>query len=196
MLNTFQKLEHLAMNVEDISTQVFAYSNHLPKQARWQAELMLEDIEAKEKLNMTFEKMVRLSESFERAVAVLEQSPDLLARERIAGINALSNERVKTLEDIDRQRLLSLEWLTNERITVLEALQKERMMVLDALEKERMAALEQIESFGDRISEKIILETKHLIDHFYLRAAQLSGVIFFVVFIAVYIIFRRLKRLE
>lgn len=67
----------------------------------------------------------------------------------------LREERIKTLAEIDRERKETLSYLT----------------------RERQATMAELESIGDRIVANALVRSERLVDHFFIRALQLAGVI-------------------
>jgi len=97
----FQTVNTVAGQVADLKGRLALYADQLPRQARWQAELLTEEV-------------------FVRIVGA-----------QITNAFALiSAEREAVLESIERQRLETLEMLQSERERILERVSAEREAVL------------------------------------------------------------------
>ncbi|UCG13066.1 MAG: hypothetical protein JSU72_00800 [Deltaproteobacteria bacterium] len=174
-LSAFEAVGQLTIGMDDLAGQLTIYSEYLPRMARWQAELVLDEVVVKEGVRVTVEELNQLAVSLARVTSVLEQSPDIIAREREATLKALRRERVAVLKSIDDQRVATLRWLTKERIAATDSLTNERIAALAVLREERIDTLQEIEAMSYRIVAASLGESKVLIDHFFLRTAQLVG---------------------
>jgi hypothetical protein len=184
----------LTVGMDDIVTRLSLYNEYLPRQARWQAELLLAESNAKDGVKVNVDGVAELIESLDRVMPIIEQAPDLVARERTAAFKGIREERIATLNSIGVQRVATLNWLTKERIAVIDALQKERGVALAALREERAASFNDIEAISNRIVSNSLAETKGLIDHFFWRTAQLLVVLVIACFIVGFIIVRIAKK--
>jgi len=138
----------LALGMHDIKERLTFYAATLPKQARWQAEYLInEKLEAAE-----IEKSL---DNFTRITDVIEKSPQM--------INDL---QVSTLAE-----------LTKERIAVLESIRKERIAVLEDINRQRFETIKDFETIMTNLSAQVLAQTsdsaQSVIDHFFWRLAQL-----------------------
>lgn len=168
-LSVFAQIGKLSVDLSDISYRLSVYSEFLPRQARWQAELLVEDLNATGGVKA---EVAGLSEVLNSVIPLVEQLPDLIARERVAFLQALREERVATFESIDQQRVSTLDRFTQERIATIAALREERI-----------ATLEEIDAIGNRIVDNALARTEGLIDHTFLRTAQLLAALLVLSFI-------------
>jgi len=124
--DVFSTVENLETEVYFLRAKVGLYADHLPRQARWQAELLMMD-------------------------ALDRQVPPLLtnAYERLAA------ERMLVLEDVDRQRLETLKAVQAEREIVLEALQGERRVILEDLIQLSDDVMVRIEHLANTVSSNL-----------------------------------------
>jgi hypothetical protein len=133
-------LEDVALAWEQ-SFSILAAS--LPRQARWQAELLLHDL-------LREPEVVALLDTADDASAFMERMPELIdgsvlalketaAFEREAAVAELRAERALLLEDVERQRLETLEIVTGE-------LQAERALMLADVERQRLETLEVVQA--------------------------------------------------
>jgi len=85
----------------------------------------------------------------------------------------LREERIEALSEIDKERQATLAYLTEERKAVMEELNR----TIDILLKEKKVTMVELEIMGNRIVENAMIQSKGLIDHFFVRTLQLLGVI-------------------
>ena len=118
-----------------------------------------------------------------------------IRNERLETLSAVNKQRIETLDTINQQRIETLDFLTREKTAIIDALENERKIVLEVLESERHAVLNEVESMGNRIVQDGIKELDKLIDHFFLRAAQLVGICLIISFcfggVGIYMIGRK-----
>jgi hypothetical protein len=137
--------------------------------------------------------------------ALAEQSSELIERERNALAAILRTERESVLKDIDRQRLDSIHALREERKTVMAAVTAERLAISELVRTERAqtmvdldnmrgVSLEKFEATSERLLQETLVRSKEYIDHFFIRAAQLSAVILGVLLVAGYVLVILIKR--
>jgi len=75
----------------------------------------------------------------------------------------------------------------------MDLMSKERAAVMGSIDEQRIALFAEIESIGIRMVETAQLQSKNVIDHFFIRLFQLVAVIVFGGFIVAFILLR-LKR--
>ncbi len=174
-LTAFAALGKLSVGMEDLASWFAVYSEYLPNQARWQAELLLAESNAKGGIDVKVSELARLTDPLERVIPIVEKSPEIIARERVALLKALRQERVATLESINEQRIATLESIDVQRVSTMEWFTQERIATIAALRQERIDAIKDIEAISNRIVDTGLMSTERLIDHFFLRTAQLLG---------------------
>jgi hypothetical protein len=184
----------------DLATRMDVYTAFLPKQARWQAEYLTAQMVAGEDVGSVLQEFIELSNAIERMTETVNLAPELIAAERAAVLEALQTERIAALESIDRALVTALEYLTRERVEVFSthlqeervaivaAIEKERTIALEALREERVAALDQV---GVMTEEVVAESLKGIVDHFFVRLAQLGLVVLLIVGIALWALRRK-----
>jgi len=203
-MDALQTVGSLVVTVEDISYQVARYMDLMTKQARWQAELILTDTDIVADIKSGAASLDELGSATAQMMPILEQTPNMVAREREALLSALRDERIGVLKDIDRQRIETLIYLTKERLAatsdmrsmqsmLMDLMSKERTAVMGSIDEQRIALFAEIESIGIRMVETAQQQSKNVIDHFFIRLFQLVAVIVFGGFIVAFILLR-LKR--
>ena len=186
-LTAYEAVGKLTMGMGDLAAWVAVYSTHLPNQARWQAELLLMESNARGGIGVRVEELAMISESLERVIPIVEKSPEIISRERGTVLKALREERVATLESINEQRIATLESIDLQRVSTLEWFTQQRIATIAALRQERIDATKDIEATSNRIIDTGFMSTEGLIDHFFLRTAQLLvGLLIFSLFIGIF----------
>jgi len=176
-----------------LSSGFTVYGDHLPKQARWQAELLLSDLGVNGKIETLIAELTTATQVLQQVGEVVEKSPDFITdersavlevfrNERLETLSAVNKQRIETLDTINQQRIETLDFLNRERTAIIDALENERKIVLEVLESERHSVLNEVESMRKRIVQDAITSLDKLIDHFFIRAAQLVGVCLIILF--------------
>jgi hypothetical protein len=194
-------LQALGESIGDITARLDSYNVYAPKQARWQAELLLGDIASDPQVGVALSNLSTLTKSAEKASSNVDKLPETVARAR---------EAVRT--DVEGQRLSAQAFLREERLETLDALQQERIATIAAMHAERLAATadlrgerqvvlstihedqEEFMHYFQTLSDKAVqdLETKgrSLIDHFFVRALELMLLAFFLCFLGTWVLLR------
>ena len=189
-LGTFEIVE--AVGVADLSQQMSAYANYLPKQARWQTELLLESLTASEKIDQALSDFMRVSQDIDRLTDLAETAPQKLSSERAIILKSLARDLDRALAALDTQRRATLEVLEKERLAVMEDVKieragmsaditAERIAVLKEIERQRQETLTKLEAIGERLLDDALEDSNSKIDHFFIRTLQVGGLLVFVV---------------
>jgi hypothetical protein len=138
----------IAVGIYDIRQRLSYYTAMIPKQARWQAEYLID-----QKLQgVEFDKAI---DNLTRITDTIEKSPELIR-----------DLQTSTLAEISR-----------ERIAVISALQKERLEVLKEINRQRLETLDNMQKLMVTLSGQVMSQTREsaesIIDHFFWRMAQL-----------------------
>jgi hypothetical protein len=127
----------LVEDTRDLTARVDLYATSLPRQARWQAELVADDALRAPTVQSALAELGRTVDLLERVGAVAANTPALIDRERRAVLDAVRAERLG-LQD----------FVTGERQAVLADVGRERQAVVDALHAERVATLQQLDGLA------------------------------------------------
>jgi len=132
----FDAVDSLEDRVQELSTRLRFYVDHLPKQSRWEAELLVNEIFEVTRLEQGLENLETMSGAVAKVSTVLEGVPELVRQERQALVQALEQQRETILESLERQRIDTIRTISEERIATVRAVHEERVAVtadLDAL---------------------------------------------------------------
>jgi hypothetical protein len=183
-LGTMGSIKKLAESMGDLSARLDAYNLYLPKQARWQAELFLEDLKRDTQVNSALSDIRQLSntaatlDSERLSVQQFvhqerQQTLDNLQLQRIATLAALHAERLGVAGDLHKERLGVTGDLHAERLAATADLRGERQKVLNALSSQEEAIVGDMRATSDKEIQTLHTKGRDLIDHFFLRALEL-----------------------
>ena len=181
---------NVAVTLDDLSRRIDIYSAQLLDQSRWQAELFAMDLardyqvekamplakSAVQAAEKSIEVVNRIAPRLEAALETVESAPELVEQERAAAIGALQVELSRTLQFIQKERIAALTLLTHEREATL--LEVNRILV-----EEHKALIDDME----QVSLK-------LVDHGFMRLAQLVAAFLVVLVVAFFLVMVMLKR--
>jgi hypothetical protein len=176
----------LSLGLGDVWARLDTYAAWMPKQARWQAELLVDRVLAGEDAGGALSDFTRLTDAIGDIAVTVQGAPDLVSSEREALLEALQEERVAALETLNREFLAAVDTILEERIrtaeevigrerqAVLEALAAERVAVLEALHRERVATIEDLDRVLGGLAEDSM---RRVVDHAFVRLLQLVAII-------------------
>lgn len=166
----------------DIRSRLSVYSQALPKQAQWQAELLIEESLEREDIKKSMGDLDTLAASLYRIERTIAELDILLGR--------IVNDSFK---EIDRQRLATLDELKSERQLLVDLLQKERQIVLNAISVEREKTVKDAENITNGIMSDTSSLMYDIVDHVFYRVLQLL-VILGILFITGMLIMKKMKK--
>lgn len=151
-------VDTMVTSVDDLNRKLDIYSDQLPKQARWEAELFT--MGTLDELNLD-ESLVRIPELLDASLATLEVAqslPEVVESERTLILDAVRAEVAVSLETLQAERQAVMKQVSLERELVLAEVEAQRMAMMADLRLERMA----IEAMVAREREIVIDETEKL----------------------------------
>ena len=155
---------NIDQSFSDLLDRLRIYGKGLPKQSRWQAQLVLADFLAENDIQAFLAEVDTIRIDVNR---VADDFDLLLAM--VAGMYAAS---------LDSMQIASTHFMSemdNQRIAISDHLRTERIATLAALHQEREVAMTDMESFTERTLVTAALHMEDTIDHFMWRLAQLAG---------------------
>ena len=202
--NAFKVVGSLPETVDDAMARIDLYAEYLPKQARWQAELIAGDLITREGKDL-LQELAYVPQSLERITQVVEDMPELVSSERGEVLKVLRAELDKAIEAFRRERLETLAFVRDERLETLGFVREERMalsglfseqvsQMLKALSQERTVILAETEEMRTRLVKDLAKQSRALIDHFVLRLAQLVGAVLVVLGFFLIVVLRFMRR--
>lgn len=164
------------------------YAEFLPKQARWNGELMIMETLQSNAVITSLQNMSLAANKVATIADTTQAIPALIERERNLLHDAITEERLATMQAVDQMRSETLSSFQDERIAVMGQVESERETVLQAIQEQRIAATKDLTQIGEQSLFKMdeVIDAKisdiavhgtDLIDHGFRRLAQLLGVL-------------------
>lgn len=173
--DAFVAVGAVSETLESLALRLNTYAAQLPKQARWQAELLIADAEHEPVVAGVLGEVHALGTTARSANALLGEGPNLFETEDSPVRRMLAAERRAVLEGVNVQRRQTLEYVTAERLAVLAAVREERLALLAALRQERLETLVEVDAIKSRAVDSAVPGLEGLVDHALLRVAILLG---------------------
>jgi len=195
----------LTEGIGDISARVDVYIAYLPKQARWQAEYLIGGMIGGDSGDFggVIADFTQLSNAVESIAGTVDELPATITAQRLAVFQEIQQERLAVLAAISREMQGAFRFATNdgltavshlvqqERMAVLAAVSAERIAAFESLREERIATMDQVEVMVQDIVDDSL---KRVVDHAFLRLAQLLIVLVVILGIGALLLARTLRR--
>jgi hypothetical protein len=172
--------------IEVLSERLNTYAAQLPKQARWQAEILITGMSGAHSVESALGNLQEVGTAARRTADLLADVPGLFRAER----EILADERRAVLAGVDSQRIEALEYITaerfavlaaarEERIAVVAAIQQELIAIVAALRQERIEALKEADAIRTRAMDSGLAGLRDVVDYALWRLATLLAVLLF-----------------
>ena len=156
----------IAQGVNDIRRQITVYTEFLPKQTKWQAQLASYEVLGDSAIEKTLGDIERVISSTERIANVAEEIPTLV-----------KEVQQSSFKEIDRQLLYTLSILSNERAIIIAEMRKERAVILEEINQQRNETLERVEKLAEKTVNQSSILAGDLIDKIFFRTMILLLII-------------------
>jgi hypothetical protein len=201
-LGTFGSIKELAESMGDLSARLDAYNLYLPKEARWQAELLVGDLMRDPQHSATRSDFGELANAAAKLDSERLSIQDFVHQERLQTLEAVQRQRIGTLAALHAERLGATADLHAERLGLTTDLHKERLgatadlrgereAVLDALREHEVAVMNNISATSEQDIQHLGTKGHDLIDHLFLRAIELMLLTLALCFLVAWILLRR-----
>jgi len=168
----------------DITARLDSYNIYLPKEARWQAELLASDLARNPEFGTAVSNFAIMSKALDSASNSLDRLPQLATtardvaladvdRQRLAAQSFLTRERVEAIEALAQQRIAAMSDLRGERLAATTDLRAERQTVLNAVHDEEMAAMHDLQILSQQTLNDFDERSRQVVDHIFWRAVEL-----------------------
>ena len=182
-LGALASLKALQEGLGDITARLDSYNAYLPKQSRWQAELLLADLAHDPGLNTAASDFTVLARALDKTSNDLDRMPELagiarktaladIENQRLAAQSFFVQERVQVIEALARQRIAAMADLDGQRLAATADLRSERQTVLDAVHEEEMAAMNDLHTLSQQTLNDLDRRSRQLVDHLFWRAIE------------------------
>jgi hypothetical protein len=160
-MSVFQAVGNIPATVADLATRIDIYTAQLPGAARWQAELLTEQM-------VDGEDVQRILATLRSVEALTDRTNVLLAPEGLQAAldiatGRVRGERIAALASIDQQRVETLAYLTREREAMVAAIGVERRDAMADVDRQRLALMQQLDDLrrhaltdADQLASRII----------------------------------------
>jgi hypothetical protein len=201
-LGTMASIKALGESLGDLTARLDSYNSYLPKQARWQAELLLQDITREPQVNAALANFVTLSNMAAKTASSMDRMPELMGQaraavrtdvegQRLAVQDFVRGERLETINALQQERIATLGALRSERLAATADLRSERQTVLNALHDEQVAVMSDIKADFDKAIQDIDASGRRLVDHLFVRAFELMLLMIVLGSLVAWILLRR-----
>jgi hypothetical protein len=206
-LGTMASVKAVGESLGDLSARLDSYNAYAPKQARWQAELLLSDLRRDPQVSGAMSNLVVLSNAAAKASSNVDRMPELL-RQTSQALNAsldgqrlstqafLREERLETLDELQRQRLDTIAAMRGERLAATADIRVERQVVLDAIRNDESVALADVNALVEKATKDLDTHGRGLIDHFFRRALLLMLLFFSLFSLVAWILLRSVRKAQ
>ena len=177
----FAALGNLDETTSDVMTRMDLYTTYMPRLARWESELAVDDLARGVDPKALVADVDRLTGAVDRLAAVAEAAPELVARERAAALEAVSAERLAATEDLRGERRAVLDAVRQERIATLQEVEAIAQRLVDrssgplreAVRADLTESIESVERMRKRLIDDAEVSLNRVVDHAFVRALQL-----------------------
>jgi hypothetical protein len=201
-LGSMASLKAIGESLGDLNARLDSYNVYLPKQARWQAELLLRDIARDPQVDAVMSNVVVLSSALAKTSSSMERMPETMGQareairadvdgERLAAQAFLRDERLQTLDAVRQERIATIAAMHSERLAATADLRGERQAVLDSVYNEEAAVMNDVNAQREKTLKDLDSRGRGLIDHFFLRALELVLLTLVMCSLALWILLRR-----
>ena len=172
-LGTMASIKALGESIGDLTARLDAYNLYAPKQARWQAELLLSDVARNPQVSTALSNFVLLSNTAAKASNSIDRIPEVVGQAREAVRADIEGQRLSTQAFLREERLQTLVAMRGERLAATADLRGERQVVLDSIRNDELAVMNDLSTMSDKTVRDLDARGRSLIDHFFLRALEL-----------------------
>jgi hypothetical protein len=151
--------------LENVAERLNTYAAHMPKQARWQAQLLVLEQVGERDVESALGDLHVAAAAARRGNELLSDVPGLLGQVSSPIREIVAGERQAVLESVDRQRAASLEFLRSEREASFAVLREERLALVESVRRERVEALKEADAIRGRAVDAALGGLRELVDY-------------------------------
>ncbi|NKB89556.1 MAG: hypothetical protein GKS06_15175 [Acidobacteria bacterium] len=180
----FASLGTITQTVESLSSRLTLYLAFLPKQARWQAEFMLEDPNTSGMLAGALEDVSSIDDTADRLADTLDHAVDDVLPETVEGIIEVLRAEVDAIEAlVDSERELILNRLPEEYAEIFALVTEQREEALRRVEIKVDNVIAEVDQIAQRTLGDAEGLTRGTVDYAFERAVPYLIAAFFGLFI-------------
>jgi hypothetical protein len=166
-------IKALAESMGDLSARLDSYNLYLPKEARWQAELFLLDLQRDPQVSAAVSYLGSLANTAAKIENQRLSAQEFVRQERLQTLDNLQQQRVATITALHAERLGASADLHAERLGATADLRRERETVLSALRDDETAIMNDIKVTSEQDIKILGTEGHELINQIFWRAVEL-----------------------
>lgn len=188
--DAFAALGSITQTVESLSSRLGIYIEHLPKQARWQAELLLEDPALDSRLSGVLDGVDGINTAATEIAAIVKRSPALDERlyEIVAEVIAALHKEIEAISAmVQSERQLILGKLPAEYEALFEHVTDQRLAALADVEAKIDEVIAEVDAIAGRTLADAEGLTRGTVDYAFERATPMLIMAFFGVLILILI---------
>ena len=180
-----KSISTITSQVIELSNKINLYTDQIPRQARWQADLAI--------MNYLHDSSGALSrvdhviENMDKITNFVEGTPEMLEYNREATLMNIDKQRKKSLQLIINERKAVISEIRQERIAVINTIIEERKSVIEEIKNERVAILKEIDLMADDKIQKTGVEIERIVDMIFWRSLIIMAIVGVVLLSAFYI---------
>ena len=198
-------IKTLAEGLGDLTDRLDSYNVYLPKQARWQAELLLTDFTHDPQISGALSNIAVLSDSARKATSNIDRMPDLvsqtrdvmtanIASQRLSAQAFIDEERIKTLYALQQERIATMAGMDGERLAATADFREERQAALETLRGQEIAVMNQFEVLSAKSIQDLDAKGRGLIDYIFLRTLELMLLMMVLCAVVIWVVLRQFLR--
>lgn len=204
---TMASIKELGESLGDFTARMDSYNAYLPKQVRWQSEVLLGEIAQDPQVQAVISNFNNVSSTLSKTSSSMERMPTVLgqAREavradvdgqRVAAQAFLREERIESLANLNQQRIATIADLRAERLAATADLRNEREIVLNAFHDAAGMAASDLSATSEKTLRNLDNTGRSLIDHFFVRALELLVLALVLCTLVAWVLLRRVASLR
>jgi len=152
--------------VHDIRKQISVYTTMLPKQAKWEAQLISYEVFGDSTFEKSFNNFDKLINDLDRISETIDDTPELL-----------QEMQKSSFEELHKELLITLSTLKEERSIILDEINTERINVMKDIYQQRIETLDRIDKLAERTINQSSIVAEDLVDKIFIRLLVLLAVI-------------------
>lgn len=169
----YQVVGQLQENLTELQKLSIVYAEHVPKQSRWEAELLLLDSANIETIARPLAQFSAMADSVAQVTPIVTSVPQMIDQERHQLQQFVAQERLATMEQIDRMRQATMGDIERERVAVVDAIRQERIAVGQQFDMGLSRALYAADEISRQRTDEMADHGEALIDHAFGRVHEM-----------------------
>ena len=163
-------------SVADIATRLDIYSGYLPKAARWQSEMLGDELVARDEVRLAISTLESMAKLMKRVDALT--STESIDNATAFGLSSVHTELLGSIGAFDRMKADVLAYLTGERQTLSAIVDAETRTVLADIDRQRDLTMGQADDLrrkafvaADQMRSQTVADIEGLANRIILKVA-------------------------